>query len=197
MTRDPRREGVTTNPPDTPDYQRLAEVTDMTVRWDARTGETTTAEIGKRVDMEALGALAAQRAAETRELYKSDRPSASEILRNFVHVWCEGFINAIVYREQAQQMSLFGKLPDKNLLSGASRIMQGWGTGAESKSEWTRRVDMETLAHVATFRSVQTIQVTQLNHPDLLKLLSTQAAHWMDGFSMGLLFHELGGHQEG
>lgn len=197
MTRDPLREGVNTNPPDTLDYQRLVEATDMTVRWDTTTEGATPAEIGKRVDLEAVHKLAFTRAEETHGLYESRRPTANKILPVFVNVWCEGFVTAIVFREQGKETALFGKLPDKNLIGAASNIMRGWGRGDGSLREWNRRIDMETLVHVATYRSVQTIQVTSLERPDRLALVSTQAAHWADGFSMGLLFQELGGHREG
>ncbi|MDJ0463064.1 hypothetical protein [Streptomyces sp. H27-C3] len=196
MSNDPRLDGQNTNPPQTLDYERIAEATDMTVAWDTQGGgRATPTEIGERVDLDAVYKMAMQRAEETKGLWGNTRPGATQIHRQFIHVWMEGFMYALVYTEQAKLTSLFGKLPDHNLLGATNSIIGGhWGEDREE--QWKKRIDGATLVHVASVRSIQAIQIRQLDKPPLDELVTTQAAHWADGFSMGLLFAELGGHRE-
>lgn len=188
-------DGVNTSPPQTLDYERLVEATDMTVRWDT-TGEGTFAEISKRVDIKALSNMASKRADETAGLWGAAPPRTQQIVQQFIHVWMEGFMFAVVYSEQAKTTALFGKLPDKNLLGATDSIIGGhWADDREA--QWAKRADVKSLVHVATVRSVQAVQIKQVDRPQRPELMALQAAHWMDGFSMGLLFAELGGHREG
>lgn len=191
---DPSRDGVTTEPPDSLDYQRLTEATDLTVRWDTE-GSGTPAEIAKRVDLVAVQKMAIKRATETAGLYGAARPRTGEIVRQFVHVWAEGFMFGVVFAEQRNQTAFLGRLPDKNLLGATKSIIGSWPEGEERNQEWKQRVDPATLSHTAFVRSVQAVQILELDRPDAVRLRSAQAGQWQDGFSMGLLFAELGGHR--
>ncbi|MFE9412271.1 hypothetical protein ACFYN0_26285 [Streptomyces sp. NPDC006704] len=194
---DPRLDGVSGSLPSHPDYQRLVEATDQTVQWDIHVDGGTRAALGERYDMKAVDNLAMKRADETQGLWSTDRPRADEIQRQFIHVWAEGFMHGIVFVEQRKATALFGKLPDHNLVGATGSIIGGhWGDGENRSKEWAKRVDPETMVHVANVRSVQAIQQLQLDRPEPFKLRTAQAAHWADGFTMGFLFAELGGHRE-
>ncbi|WP_409238417.1 hypothetical protein [Streptomyces sp. PA5.6] len=194
---DPRLDGVTHKLPSHPDYQRLIEATDQTVQWDVHVDGQTRAELGQRYDMKAVENLAIKRSDETQGLWSTARPRADEIQRQFIHVWAEGFMHGIVFVEQRKATALFGKLPDHNLVGATSSIIGShWGDGDERSKEWAKRVDSETLVHVAKVRSIQAVQMLKLDRPDPLKLRAAQASVWSDAFGMGFLFAELGGHQE-
>ncbi|MFJ2115330.1 hypothetical protein ACIOEX_26130 [Streptomyces sp. NPDC087850] len=191
---DPRYDGVNTDPPKSLDYDRIVEATDLTIRWDTE-GPGMMVEIGKRVDTEALTNAALKRAEETSGLFLNPRPSANVVFSNFIHVWAEGFMFGVVFSEQVKETSLFGRLPDKNLLGATDSIVGRWHHNNEDSQQWAKRVDPKSLNHVANVRAIQAVQVQQLDRPEPQRLLLAQAATWMDGFSMGLLFHELGGHR--
>lgn len=192
---DPRLDGVKGKLPSHPDYQRLAEATDQTYQWDIHVDGGTRAELRKRYDMKAVDNLAMQRADATQGIWSTPRPRADEIHRQFIHVWSEGFMHGIVFVEQRKVTALFGKLPDHNLVGASASIIEGhWGDGEGRAKEWAKRVDPETMVHVAHVRSIQAVQLLKLDRPEPLKLRSAQAAHWADGFTMGFLFAELGGH---
>ncbi|WP_274916820.1 hypothetical protein [Streptomyces sp. WZ-12] len=192
---DPRLDGTSHPTPDTLDYQRLTEATDMTVEWDIHVDGGTRAAASKRFDMNAVDKLAMKRADETSGLWSTPSPRADEILRNFIHVWSEGLMHGIVFVEQRKTTSIFGKLPDHNLLGATNSIIGGhWSHDREQ--QWARRIDPKTMVHVAQARSTQAVQMLKLDRPDPLKLRSAHAAQWEDGFLMGFLFAELGGHRD-
>lgn len=194
---DPRLDGVTHKLPSHPDYQRLTEATDQILQWDIHEDGLSFAAFSERFDMAAVMKIAMERTDETQGLWSTDRPRTDEIQRRFVHVWAEGFMHGIVFVEQRKFTALFGKLPDHNLLGATSSIIGGhWGDEENRTKEWAKRIDMETLVHVANSRSIMTVQQRQIDRPEPYKLREDQAAHWADGFSMGFLFAELGGHRE-
>lgn len=192
---DPRLDGVTHELPNTLDYERMVKATDLTVRWDTEGPVGQASEIAKRVSMPDLVATARRRVAETAGLY-SESLDAREIVNLFTNTWSEGFVSAIVFCEQRKMTALFGPLPDKNLLGATLSIMQSWSQGTELLHEWGKRVDVPSVLHTATFRALQAVQIYQLNHSPVAVLRRVGANVWQDGFSMGLLFQELGGHRE-
>ncbi|MBD3004735.1 hypothetical protein [Streptomyces sp. 5-10] len=194
---DPKYDGTATSPPDAPDYWRLVEVTDMTVQWDVHVDGGTRTEVSKRFDVAVVDEMAMKRADETKGLWSTPSPPSNEIFKQFIHVWAEGLMHGIVFLEQRKQTSLFGKLPDHNLLAAADSIIGGrWGEGDERGAQWASRIDAQSMAHVAVMRSIQAIQILKLDHPSPETLRAAQASHWEDGFIAGFLFAELGGHRE-
>lgn len=191
---DPRLDGLNTNPPQTLDYQRLVEATDITVRWDTE-GAGSRVEAGKLFDLAAADEKAMQRADETAGQW-SAQPSALDVVKQFIHVWSEGLMHGIVFVEQRAAIALLGKLPDHNLINATSSIIGGQWTHDDRAKQWARRIDPESMTHVALVRSVQAVQVLKLDQPSAERLRAAQAAQWADGFLMGFLFAELGGHRE-
>lgn len=182
-------------PSDELDYQRLGEVT--------TTIEAEILQIGsrraldRRFDYDMALKYAARRTEETSRKAKLENPGPDKLLRPLGAAWAEGFaFGALAYAKEGRGRRSDPFL-DRIALANINHTLLM--ADEQTRSEiFSGVVAEKTLGFVSIIRSFKTCQVLNEKTPVASHeaVNAWTAAHWLDGFFVGLVFEELGGHRD-
>lgn len=176
------------------DYRRLADATNVVEVGNLNVGPREV--LNSRFDYDVAMTYARRRTREASgPALKLDEAQA--LLTPLVRAWSEGLaFGALVYTEEGRGRSPEDLLDRIALANINHRLASADQDGIDAI--FSRVISPKALGFVATVRSFKAISVLEnetsdANPADIHSLL---AGHWMDGFLMGLVYQELGGHRE-
>jgi hypothetical protein len=182
-------------PSDDLDYQRLTYVTAAI--------EAEIREIGpkqpldRRFDHGTVMGYGKRRTDETSREVKLENPGPDKLLMPLGAAWAEGFaFGALSYSEENRGRKSEAFL-DRIALANINHKL----TEADEKTRseiFAGIISTDALGFVSTVRSFQACNILAKEAPvashEMVNAL--MASHWMDGFFVGLVFEEMGGHRE-
>lgn len=182
-------------PSDDPDYQRIVDVT-LTV-------ETEMAKVGarqaldRRFDYDVALRYGMRRTKEVSQEVKLENPSYETLTPVLGAAWPEGFIFGVLAYTDERRGRRPEPLLDRLALGNINQRLLS-ASKAERSAIFSHAVSTRTLGYVAGVRSMQAERILRQEAPvaDRSAIKSILASHWLDGFFIGLVFAELGGHRE-
>lgn len=182
-------------PSDDPDYQRVAKATEL-IEGESGGGDENKV-LGRRFDFDVALKYSERRIEETSHKVKRETPDWETLQPLLVKSWVEGFaFGSLVYmRERRGRQS--EALLDRIAIANANNLL-ATSDQEETNALYQRIMSSRTLGFVALVRSVKAYQVADRFFPVLghQQLKTTLGGHWVDGFLLGIVFQELGGHRE-
>lgn len=191
-----RQQWIDENRPDGDlDYQRLADATDLVEAEMRKAGPRQI--LNGRFDFDVGMRQGMRRAEELAQGTRLENPDESVLLLWLTNTWCEGFIfGALAYAEEGRgrvSQALLDRMAVANInhkLSRADRNTLG--------EVFSSAVSPAALAFVSAARSMKAHEALGLRDlvADHQQIKAVTSSHWLDGFLMGLIFEELGGHRD-
>lgn len=183
-------------PSDDPDYQRLIEVTRTVEAEVLKVGPTGV--LNRRFDYDAALKYGMRRAEETSQQVKLENPDYDLLVRLLGAAWPEGFIFGCLAYTQERRGRRAEAFLDRIALANINQRLVS-ASEADRSAIFSGAASTRALGFVSGVRSMKAVQILRQEAPvadhGAIKMLV--ASHWMDGFLAGLIFEELGGHQEG
>lgn len=182
-------------PDDDPDYQRLADVTGVIESEMSKTGPQKA--LDRRFDYDMTLKQGVRRTEETFRKVKLENPDFDTALSLLRRAWAEGFVfGALAYTQEHRGQKSEAFLDRIALANINHALAQASQDTLDEIFEGV--VSPAALKFVSTVRSVRAwqilSQVTSVADHQMVKM--TVASHWLDGFFVGLVFEELGGHRD-
>lgn len=182
-------------PSDDPDYQRLIEVTRTIEAEVLKVGPTEV--LNRRFDYEMAFKYGMRRAEETSQQGKLENPDYDTVVRLLGAAWPEGFIFGCLAYTQERRGRRAEAFLDRIALAN---INQGFASASEAERStiFSGAASTRALGFVSGVRSMKAAQILQKEAPvaDHSMIKAIVGGHWLDGFLVGLVFEELGGHRE-
>lgn len=192
---DTQRWAEENRPNDDPDYQRLIAVTSAIESENLTVGPRQA--LNRRFDYDVAMRHGLRRAEETSQANRLENPDRETWLPVLAATWGEGFgFGSLVYTEERRGRESESFL-DRIALANVNQALAS--ASNERRTEIFKDfVSSKTLAFVSTVRSLRAHQVLRSGAPvlDHQMVITGVASHWLDGFFVGLVFQEMGGHRE-
>lgn len=182
-------------PNDDPDYQRLVDVTGAIETEALRSGPKGPME--RRFDYDVAMKFAYRRIEEVAETVRRENPSNDVLLEMLGSSWMEGFVFGALCYTQEHRGRTAEPLLDRIALANVNHGL----SMADSEGRtmiFSSVISMRALTFVAGGRSVNAAVMLRQQFPtsNHAAVKAMTGAHWMDGFLVGLVFEELGGHRD-
>ena len=182
-------------PSDEPDYRRLGDVTTAIEAEILEVGSRRA--LDRRFDYDMALRYAARRTEETSRKTKLENPGPDKLLMPLGASWAEGFaFGALAYTEEGRGRKSDPFLDRIALANINDKLLTA---DKETRSEiFGGVIVMDTLGFVSTVRSFKACNVLAEKAPvaSHQTVNALVAGHWLDGFFVGLVFEEMGGHRE-
>jgi hypothetical protein len=182
-------------PSSDPDYQRLADVTAAIEAEIAKAGPRRA--LDRRFDYDMVMVYGKRRTDETSQKVKLENPGPDKLLMPLGAAWAEGFaFGALAYTEEGRGRKSEAFL-DRIALANINHKLSM--ADEQTRSEiFGGIIVMNTLGFVSTVRSFKACNVLAQKAPvaSHASVNALVASHWMDGFFLGVVFEEMGGHRE-
>lgn len=177
-----------------PDYLRIVEATSVVEAEMAKTGPVPV--LGRRFDCDTALRFGMRRTEQTSQNLQLDNPPAAALLRPLTALWAEGFaFGALAYRQEER-----GREPEP-ILDQVALVNIDLTFATSDDTTRTRIfasiVSTDALSYVSLVRSLQGEKILREHAPSPCRqeVAALLAGHWADGFLLGLVFEELGGHR--
>ncbi|MFE0472572.1 hypothetical protein ACFW2V_13255 [Streptomyces sp. NPDC058947] len=182
-------------PNDDPDYQRLIDVTQAIETEIAKVGPTQA--LDRRFNYTTAFQYGIRRTEETSQEVRLENPDFETLSRLLGAAWPEGFIFGSHAYSQEHRGRKAEAFLDRIALANINHRLSS--ATKETRSEiFSHAVSTRALGFVSAVRSMRATQVLRAEWPvaDHQAIKALVASHWLDGFFVGLVFEELGGHRE-
>jgi hypothetical protein len=181
-------------PADDPDYQRLVKVTEAIEKEIQELGPKRA--LGRRFDYEMTMRYSMRRTEETSEGVRLGGLDPDELSMRLGATWPEGFaFGALAYTQEHRGRKAEPFL-DRVALANIKQALASAGDEGRS-AIFSSIASTNALGFVSSMRSMKALQVLQslASRGDQQTVKALLASHWLDGFFVGLVFEEFGGHR--
>lgn len=176
------------------DYQRIADAAEAIEKEIEATGSK--AVLDRRFDYGAALRYGMRRIEETSQQIKLENPDWKTWSGKLTQAWAEGFaFGGLAYTREGRGRNA-DPLLDRMALANINHLL---ATADENdlRRIYAELVSRDALGFVSVVRSVVAFQAAGKTPPLSHRTVAAHmAGHWMDGFIVGLVFQELGGHRE-
>jgi hypothetical protein len=178
-----------------PDYERIVDATNAIEAEIVKVGPEQA--LNRRFDYDMVMNHGKRRTEETSQKVRLENSTPDELLMRLGAAWAEGFtFGALAYAQEGRGRKSEAFLDRIALANINHKLAQA---DEQSRTEiFAKVIHLDTLGFVSTVRSFQARnilaqEVPVANHAAVKALVGS---HWLDGFFVGLVFEELGGHRE-
>lgn len=178
-----------------PDYSRLADVTDAIESEMRKTGPERV--LDRRFTYDTATRFGVRRIEEVFQEAPPENPDQDLLLNRLANAWSEGFIfGSLAYSREGRGRRAEAFL-DRVALVNIDQLLSTADDDARSRI-FADAVSTKALLFVSTARSIKTVEI--LSAPssvwDHQAVKGASTGQWLDGFLVGLVFQELGGHRD-
>jgi hypothetical protein len=185
-----------------PDYDRMVEATRI-IEGESL-GDKAKESLNRRFDYNVAMQYGKKRGTEiissVRRAWKEDSDQVGTF-RVLAAAWPEGFIFGCLAYSREKRGRESEAFLDRVSLADVNHFLNHMDEAGRTVV-FEKALSRETMTFVSTIRSMRALQIaeamrTEFGLENLQELAPLVDGHWLDGFHLGVVFQELGGHREG
>lgn len=182
-------------PSDSLDYQRIVEITEELDRWQDQ-GRDPMERLDLIIDRSAVIKRSVQRTERASAKYRHDAMNHTVVLNLLANAWVESFMFGVRFVQKGGHHKGHRRLSlDMMRLDDIEKELQALYLDRNIEAEYAKRLDLYAVSYVGALKGQLAFALSGGRWKTYKDVVAGAIGVWVEGFTYGARFQELGGHR--